>query len=140
MFFVGGHFAERPVEAIGTEKRIVAEAFVAARRPDCDAVDSAFKFLEVTIWPGEAQRGHEMRATPVGSLGSLFNQQRLNAVHCGAKVLVWPGPPRGMNSRLTTKRIDDETGIVRECRHTAGACRRNSFDARVGGEGLPGFL
>lgn len=53
VFFVCAHFTECAIESVRTEKWIVAEAFVASRRPGGDSVDLAFEFLNVTIGPGE---------------------------------------------------------------------------------------
>lgn len=74
MFFFRAHFTECPVEAVGTEKRIVTETFVATRWPDCDAVDLAFEFLNMAIGPSKTQCGNKMRTTLLGSFGTLFDQ------------------------------------------------------------------
>ena len=70
MFFLRAHLTERAVEAVGQEERIIAEAFVAARRPDDGAVDAAFEVLDMTIGPGKAQRGNKMCA-------ALFRSPRI---------------------------------------------------------------
>ncbi len=45
-----------------------------------------------------------------------------------------------MNTGLAFERVDHQAGIVGECHRAAGARRRNSFDACVGGERLAGLL
>ena len=61
VFLLARHFAEGAVVAVGQEHRIVAEAFVAARRPDQRAVDARLEFLDMAVRPGDAERGDEMR-------------------------------------------------------------------------------
>ena len=51
---------------VGQERRIVAEAGGAARRPHQRAVGARLDLLEVTVGPGDAQRGDEMRLALVG--------------------------------------------------------------------------
>src|SRR5262249_10346920 len=140
MFLFGIHLAECPVETVRTEKWIVAEAFVATRRPDGDAVDPAFEFLNMAVGPCKTQNGHEMRTTPLGSPSTAFDQQGLNAVHRRPEILVWSGPSRGMDAGLAIERVDHQTGIVGKGRRAAGARSRDSFDACVGGERLAGLL
>src|SRR5215470_3713957 len=140
MFLFGIHLAECPVETIRTEKWVVPEAFVATRRPDSDAVDPAFELLNMAVGPGKTQRGHKVRATLLGSPGTAFDQQGLNAVHRGPEILVRPGPPRGMDAGLAIERVDHQTGIVGKGRRASGARYRSCFDACVGGERLAGLL
>ena len=140
MLFFCAHLAEGMVEAVGAEERIVAKAFIAARRPHRDAVDAALELLNVAIRPGETQRGDEMRTTLIGRFGAALDQERLNAVHGGAEILVGSRPARGMNPGLAPERIDNQTGIVGECRRAARARRGKRFDARIGGESFAGFL
>ena len=73
MFFLCAHLAECLVEAVGQEERIVAEAFIAARRPDDGAIDAAFETLDMTVGPGKAQRGNEMRAALFRSSSVAFD-------------------------------------------------------------------
>src|SRR5215475_10856935 len=94
MFLLRVHLAECPVETVRTEKWIVPESFVATWRPDGDAIDPAFEFLNMAVRPGKTQRGHEMRAPLLGGLGTAFDQQGLDAVHRRPEILVRAGPPR----------------------------------------------
>ena len=68
VLFLGAHLAEGAVEAVGQEQRVVAEAVVAARRPDDDAIDAALEVLDMAVGPGQAERGDEMRA-PLSACG-----------------------------------------------------------------------
>src|SRR5262245_41711792 len=140
MLFLSAHFTECPVEAVRTKKRIVTETFVATGRPDGDAVDPAFEFLNVPIGPCEAQCGNEMRTTLLGSFGTSFDQQSLNAVHRGPEILVWSSPPCGTNAGIAIERVDHQAGIVRKGHCATGTCRSDSFDACVGGERLAGLF
>ena len=74
MFFLCIHLAERPVEIHRAKKRIVAKAFVAARRPYRNAINTALKFFDVPIRPGNAQRCNEMRAPLFGRFGTALDQ------------------------------------------------------------------
>jgi len=73
MFFLCVHLAECLVEAVGKEERIVAEAFIATWRPDGGPIDAAFEVLGMTVRPGKAQRGNEMRAALFRSLSVAFD-------------------------------------------------------------------
>src|SRR5215510_3351264 len=70
---------------------------------------------------------------------SLY-QQCLNSIHSGAKILIGPGPARGMNARFPIERVDDQTGIVGERYLAACAHGGDRLDARVGRKGISGFL
>ena len=61
VFFLRVHFTEGARMAIGQENRIVAEAFIAARRPDINSIDAAFGLFQMPIGPGHAQGRDEMR-------------------------------------------------------------------------------
>src|SRR5262245_9784529 len=61
VLLVGGHLAEGAGVAVGQEHRIVAEARGAARRPHECAVSARLELLAMSVRPGDAQRGHEMR-------------------------------------------------------------------------------
>ena len=62
VFFLGAHLAEGLIETVGLEHRIVAETTLATRRPDGGAVDCGLKLFEMTVGPGQTQRGDETRA------------------------------------------------------------------------------
>src|SRR5512143_3950443 len=61
----GIHLAEGLAAALGQEDRVVAEAALAARRPDEAPVDMALEALDMAVGPGERERADEMGA-PVG--------------------------------------------------------------------------
>src|SRR5512135_1433613 len=140
MFFFCAHLTEGMVEAVGAKERIVAKAFITTRRPHGDAVNSALELLNVSIRPGETQRRKEVRTTLIERFSAALNQERLNAVHGGAEIFVGSRPARGINPGLAPKRIDNQTGIVGECRLTARARRGKRFDACIGGESFACFL
>jgi len=94
MLFLWGHLAEGAVEAVGPKKWIVTKTFVAPRRPYRNSVYPALELLNMVVGPCEAQGSHEMRAPLVRTLGASLNQQRLDAIHCRAKILVGPCPSR----------------------------------------------
>src|SRR5262245_59632671 len=94
MLFLRGHLAKGAVEPVGPKKRIVAKTFVAARRPYRNSIHLALKLLNMVVGPRETHGGHEMRAPLVRPLGASLDQQRLDAIHCRAKILVGPGPSR----------------------------------------------
>src|SRR4029077_18653116 len=103
MFFLGAHLTECTVEAIRAEKRIVTKASGTAWRPHCDPVNAAFEFLHMAIGPGKTQRGDEMRAPLLGRFRAAFDQQRLNLIHSGAKILAGSCPSRRVNTRFAIK-------------------------------------
>src|SRR5262249_54063834 len=92
VLLVARHFAEGLIEAVGQEHRIVAEALLAARRPDQRAVDLAFERLGVTVRPGDAQRRDEVRLALLGSKSVALAQARFDALHRVAEVLRLAGP------------------------------------------------
>src|SRR6478672_7064638 len=81
-----------------------------------------------------------MRAPLLGRFRSAFDQQRLNLIHGGAKILAGSCPSRRVNARFAVKRIDDQTGVVGECRFFTCPCGRQRLDARIGGKARSGFL
>src|SRR6202035_4885236 len=62
VLFDRGHLAEGAGKTIRHEHRIVTKAGAAARRPHQRAVGARLDFLEMAVGPGDAERGHEMRA------------------------------------------------------------------------------
>ena len=71
VLLVARHLAEGAVVAVGQEHRVVAEAGVAARRPDQRAVDVRLELLDMAVRPGDAERGDELRLAqrrPVGAV------------------------------------------------------------------------
>ena len=77
-----------------------------------------------------------MRATLLVRPGAAFDQQRLNAVHGAAKVLIGSRPARGMDAGLPAKRIDHQTGVISERGLSARAGRGLRLDARIRRESL----
>ena len=140
MFFVGAHLAECDVETIGTEQRIIAEPFVAARWPNRDAIDVTFEILDMAIRPGKTESGNEMCAPLFRSLRAALDQQCLDAIHRRAKILVGSGPTSGMDAGLAAKGIDDQSGVVCKRRLSASAGCSNRLDARVLRKGRSGLL
>ena len=138
VFFVRIHLAECPVESIGTKKRIVAEPFVATRRPHGDTVDTALELFDVYIGR-RCSTAAEMRGGLLfGYLGAALDQQFCGIRFMAArKILVRPRPARGMDTRITAERIDDQSGIVRECYFATRARRGFRLDTCIGRERLP---
>ena len=124
------HFAEVRRAAGREEHRVVAEALVAARRPDRGAVDAADEGLGVPVRPGEAQRRDEPGAA-VGGVAHLV-------VHPRHRVRRNPSPARPSAPNSTpgraVQRGDAEAGIVGQRRQAARARRRQRLDPRIAGE------
>src|SRR6476620_11233961 len=114
VFFLRAHFAEGAVEPVRQKQWIVAEAPLAARRPDDDAVDARFELLRMLIRPSEAQRGDEVRAALLRAACAAFDQKRLDAVQRAAEVFLRPGPSGRVNAGFAVERIDTEPGVVGE--------------------------
>src|SRR4051812_8810662 len=91
MLFLAAHLAERPVVTVGQEHRIVAEALVAARRPDQHAIDAGLEFLHMVVRPGNAQRRDEVGASVVAVPGRAGCEIRFDLLHGAAEVLVGTG-------------------------------------------------
>ena len=111
------------------EHRIIAEALVAAGRPDDRAVDAADERLGVAVGPGEAQRGDEPGAA-VGIVADTFMHHR----HRGCEILRRPGPAGGIDAGRAVQRGDAEARIVRQCGQPAGGRRRHRLDPGIAGE------
>jgi hypothetical protein len=114
VLFLRAHLTESAIEPIRTEKRIVAKAFVSPRRPYSDSIDATLKIFNMAVRPGETKRSNEMCTPLLGRPGASLDQQRLNSVHGGAKILLRPGPARGVNAGRSTEGIDDQARIVGE--------------------------
>ena len=80
VFLDRSHLAERPRVSVGQERRIIAEAGGAARRPYQSSVGARLDLFEMTVGPGDAQRGNEMRA----ALPQPFCNER--TIVCGPTV------------------------------------------------------
>src|SRR5665213_2171873 len=94
VLFDSCHFAEGAAVAIGQERRVVAEAGGAARRPYQGAVGAGLDLFEMIVGPRHAQRGHEMRAALRRRGGAALLQQALDLSHRGGEVLGRAGPAR----------------------------------------------
>ena len=116
MFLLVRHLAEGAGVAAGQEHGIVAETFLAARRPDEDAVDLGLEFLDVSVGPGEAQRADELRLASAARKRAALAQLVFHRLHGAAEVLVGPRPARRIDAGITIERIDGQPGIVREGR------------------------
>ena len=109
MFFVRAHLAERAIEAVGPEQRIVAEAFVAARRPHATPSTRPSNSSDMAVGPGETQRGNEMRAPLLGRACAALDQQRLDPCSWrhGNPCRVRPSAPNGCRARRRAHRPPD---------------------------------
>src|SRR6185369_12820771 len=94
VFLDRGHLAKGPDVPIGLERRIIAETGGAAWRPDQSSIGAGFDLFEVTVRPGDAQRGHEMCLSLVRRGGAALLQQALDPAHRRHEVLALAGPAR----------------------------------------------
>ena len=140
VFFFARHFAECARMAVRQKHRIVAKALVAPRRPDERAGDATFEFLHMTVGPGDAKRGDEMRCAALRRHSAGFSQLLFDFLHGFAKILVGPGPARRMDARRAVERIDHEAGIVGKGRQAGCLRRRFRLDARVVAECRSNFF
>jgi len=85
VLFRARHFAKRPFVPVRQEHRVIAEALRTARRPDQGTVDARFKFLDVSIRPGDAKRRNEMGTATLRRGRAAFAQSFFNLLNlCGA--------------------------------------------------------
>src|SRR5438046_7052993 len=108
VFEVRIELAEGLVEADRLKHRVVAEAFVAARRPDEGAVDAAVERLDLSVvGPGDRQRADEMRG---GSSVRLRRLDRapdlLHRPHPVAVAVLILGPAGRKDSGSPMQRVD----------------------------------
>src|SRR4029079_10140134 len=97
------HLAEGAGLAVRQKQRIIAEAQGAARRPDHRAVHGRLELLDMAVVPGDAQGRDDMPAAALGGLGAALEKQALNLVHRETKILVRPGPARGVDAGRTVE-------------------------------------
>src|SRR5215471_8542879 len=109
MFFDAGHLAEGAVVTIGHEHGIVAETGGTARWPDQGAVGARLDFLDVTVGPGDAERGDEMCTALVGRPCAALLQQAFDPGHRRVKILVWSSPARRKYPGRATEAIDHQS-------------------------------
>ena len=117
--------------AVGQEHRIVTKALIAARRPNQRAVDAALEFLDVTIGPGHAQRGDEMRLAALRRRRAALAEFFLDRRHGPGKIPLGPGPARRMDTRRAVERIDHQARIVGKGGQAGRLGRRFRLDMRV---------
>src|SRR6201985_541596 len=98
MLFDAGHFAKGARMSVRHERRVVAEARSAAWWPHQRAVGACFDFFEMTVGPGNAERGDEMGLALGGRGCTACLQQALDSRHRAGEVLVGSGPARRIDS------------------------------------------
>src|SRR5579863_1455939 len=140
MFFLACHFAEGSCVAVRQKHRIVAETLVAAWWPNDRAVDAAFEFLRVPVWPRNTKRGNKMCLALRRCGGAECVEFLFDDFHGAVEILVGAGPARGINAGLATECIDRQAGIVGQSRQAGGSCRGFSLDARIVAKRLSGFF
>jgi hypothetical protein len=140
VLFLARHFAEGAGLPGRQENRIVAKAFVAARRPYDRTVDAGFEFFDMSVRPGDAQSRDEMRVALRSRGSAAILKLLLDRFHGTAKILIRSGPACRINARGVIERIDHKTGIVGEGRQAA--CHRGGLglDPRVGAKARSGFV
>ena len=97
VLFLGGHLAEGLVMAFRQEDRIVAEALLAARRPDQLALGLAAEIFGVAVRPGQADDGDEAAAALLGRRPRLPRSWR-SSVRCMA--MAKSRLPSGVSAQL----------------------------------------
>ncbi len=110
------HLAEGAVVAVGQEHRVVAEALLAARRPDQRAVDAA---SNSSTWPsGQATQSAETKCALRCSGVTAPRSRSMSSIVSMAwrKSLSRTGPARRIDAGRAVERIDREPGIVGEGR------------------------
>src|SRR4051794_4621835 len=120
------HLAERDVAADRLEHRIVAEAPVAARRPDEAAVDPAFEPFAMAVRPAQSERTDEMGVA--ARLGAELLQLILHPAHRETEIaaalhlaragggrhgrIARKRPARRMDAGAAVQGLDAEPAIV----------------------------
>ena len=132
-----GHLAEGARVSVGQERRIVAEAGGAARRPHQRAVDARLDLLEMTVGPGDAQRRDEMRLALVRRRRAALLQQAFDPRHRRGEILGRASPARRIDSGRAVERIDHEAGIVGKGRKLRGLRRGDRLDRGIGAKRSP---
>ena len=115
------HLAEGLLMPDRHEHRIVAEALVAARRPDQRAVDPALEGFDLAVvGPGDRQRAGEMRVGRGVGLRRLdLAPHPLHRAHPVAVAILVLGPARG-----------EDAGPPVQARRRTGRCRRRAQEGR----------
>src|SRR5258707_7625234 len=101
MFFRTRHLAEGEIIAIRKKNRIVAKPFLAARRPNQRAIDSAVKLLHMAVRPGDAQRRHEVGGPGLWRHGAVMTQLLVDFLHSCPKILARASPSGRMDAGRT---------------------------------------
>src|SRR5208282_1850661 len=86
MLFFARHFAEGARVAVRQEHRIVTKTLIAPRRPNQRAGDAALEFLHMTVRPGDAKRGDEMRLAALRRRRAALAQFFLGRLHGPGKI------------------------------------------------------
>ena len=86
------HLAEGAVVAVGQEHRVVAEAFVAARRPDQRAVDAAGESLVLAVGHGEGQHARRNARGAAPACRAERLQRVLDLAHGDGEILASARP------------------------------------------------
>src|SRR3954463_3785294 len=108
VLLVATHLAERKLEAVRQEHRIVTEALIPARRPDQRTLDPALEFLGMSVRPCGAQHRDEMRPALLRREGIALAQAGLDLLHRAAEVLGLAGPACRINARRALERVGRE--------------------------------
>src|SRR5262245_31332856 len=106
MLLLARHLAEGAAVAVGQEHRVVTEAPLAARRPDEGAVDPCLERLDVSVRPGDAERGNEMRLAPFRHQCPARAQLVLYRLHGVPKILVRTRPACRIDAGIAVERVD----------------------------------
>ena len=127
--------------AVRQEHWIIAEALVAARRPDQRAVDLGLEVLDMAIRPGDAQRGDEMRLA-LRSARARRAARNLSSTVCMACRKSLSGPAQraewmpGAPPSASTASPESSANAGRPDAVAAAA----RLDARVGAKARAGLL
>src|ERR1700719_3175410 len=88
VFLHARHLPESEIIAIRKKHRVVAEALVAARRPDQRTIHTTFELLNVAVRPCNAQRRYEIRTTGLWGYCTASMQLLVDSPHGSLEILV----------------------------------------------------
>src|SRR5579872_1020417 len=140
VFFDGSHLAKSASMSVGQKHRIIAEAGFPARRPYQCAVNARLDFFDVTVGPGDAKRGNEMRFALRRFPRAALGQEPLDPAHRGVEIFGRSGPARRIDAGRAVKRFDDEAGIIGEGGELCGAGCGLRLDPGIGRKALAGLF
>ncbi len=129
------YLAEGEGAAFWHEDRIIAEAFITARRPDQAAFDPALEHRAFAAGTRQRECAHEGGAAIVLALQRVFD-----LAHGDGEILSRPGPAGGVDAGRTAQRRDREAGIVGQRRQPRGFGRCPGLQGGILGESGAGFL